>query len=161
MSEFYGNIVENLKKEAKHLNGKLLYCRNKDDMNGYIATLKSLKETLELIKKYDWQLMYSEYGVENTEAMNNINDALDIAKYSGEDPIVINYIFKKKEELKNNPIITEIAVWEQNHEGQIRNRKKWTTNIPYKKGISIIDENGVTTCHIGIFATNKYGIKIN
>jgi hypothetical protein len=78
-------------------------------MQGYIATLKSLRETLELIKKYDWQLMYSEY---------EISDKKD-------DTILNNYI-------------TEIAVWEQNHEGNIRNHKVWTTDIPYKNGITAL-----------------------
>ena len=32
-------------------------------MNLYISTLKSLRETLDLINKYDWKLMYSEYGL--------------------------------------------------------------------------------------------------
>lgn len=115
MSEFYGNIVENLKLEAKHLNDKLLYCRNKDDMNGYIATLRSLKDTLDLIKKYDWQLMYSEYGVERIKPDETLLDDL-IKKHKNEE----------------SRFLTEIAVWEQNHEGQIRNHKIWTTNIPYK-----------------------------
>lgn len=102
MSEFYNGILENLKKEAKHLNTKLQKLRDNNDMNGYISTLRSLKDTLDLIKKYDWQLMYSKYGV----------------------------VDETDSSLKN--YVTEIAIWEQNHEGQIRNHKKWTTNIPYR-----------------------------
>ena len=37
--------------------------------------------------------------------------------------------------LDNSQFITEIAVWEQNHEGNIRNHKVWRTDIPYKMGI--------------------------
>lgn len=84
---FYDLIVENLKKEAKHLNEKLEKVRNNQDMNNYLATLKSIKETLRLIEEYDWTLKYSEYK-------------------TGNEP--------------------QIAVWEQNHEGQIRNYKIWT-----------------------------------
>lgn len=48
--------------------------------------MRLLKDTLSLIKEYDWELKYSEY---------------------------------KTDEHK------EVAVWEQNHSGEIRNHKKW------------------------------------
>ncbi len=65
MGEFYNEIIENLKQEAKNLNKRLEFCRSKNNMQDYIVILKSLKETLNLISIYDWQLKYSEYGVEN------------------------------------------------------------------------------------------------
>ena len=102
---FYDDIVNNLKQEAKHLNNRLTRFRDNNEMQSYIATLKSLRETLDLIKKYDWNLMYSEYGVENI----------------------------------NNQLVTEIAVWEQNHDGQIRNHKVWRTDVEYKKYKYIVD----------------------
>jgi len=102
---FYDDIVNNLKQEAKHLNNRLTRFRDNNEMQSYIATLKSLRETLDLIKKYDWNLMYSEYGVENI----------------------------------NNQLVTEIAVWEQNHDMQIRNHKVWRTDIEYKKHKYIVD----------------------
>ena len=49
-----------------------------------IDTLRLLKDTLSLIKEYDWHLEYSEY---ETDGHN------------------------------------EVAVWEQNHSGEIRNHK--------------------------------------
>lgn len=52
-----------------------------------IDTLRLLKDTLSLIKEYDWHLEYSEY---ETDGHN------------------------------------EVAVWGQNHSGEIRNHKKWT-----------------------------------
>jgi len=121
---FYDDIIEKLKEEAQCLNDKLKGVRecksHQNQMNDYIATLKSLRETLDLIHKYDWQLMYSEYGVES----NKINEGN----------------------------ITEIAVWEQNHEGQIRNYKKWRTNIPYGKP----DSDRVI---LGELRGDKYSIK--
>jgi len=74
---FYDGIVNTLKKEAVKLNDKLTKIRESlslinssqssqsrsNDMNLYISTLKSLRDTLDLIGKYDWKLMYSEYGV--------------------------------------------------------------------------------------------------
>ena len=102
---FYDDIVNNLKQEAKHLNDKISIFRSKHDIQNCIVALKALRETLDLIKKYDWNLMYSEYGVENT----------------------------------NNQLVTEIAVWEQNHDGQIRNHKVWRTDVEYKKYKYIVD----------------------
>ncbi len=32
-----------------------------------------------------------------------------------------------KEKIEKKPKLTQIAIWEQNHEGQIKNYKKWTT----------------------------------
>jgi len=101
-TNFYDKIVNNLKKEAEKLNNKLSLIRenlenpNKyADMNIYIATLKSLKETLDLISKYDWKLMHSEYETDNGRSFNS------------------------------NPQVKQIAVWEQNHDNQIRNHKIW------------------------------------
>lgn len=59
---FYDEIIKQLKIEAKKLSDKLTIAINQTDMQLYIATVKSLKETLSLIEKYDWKLMYSEYG---------------------------------------------------------------------------------------------------
>lgn len=90
VTSFYDEIVKNLKEEAKKLNGKLVIATNRDDMQLYIAAIKSLRETLELIHKYDWQLMYSTYST-------TVDD---------------------KEE-------RYVAVWEQNHDMQIRNHRVW------------------------------------
>lgn len=51
-----------------------------------IDTLRLLKDTLSLIKEYDWHLEYSEYETDYHK---------------------------------------EVAVWEQNHFGEIRNKKEW------------------------------------
>lgn len=72
--------------------GKILTKKYHDFLNGgktreAIDTLRLLKDTLSLIKEYDWHLEYSEYETD------------------GHD---------------------EVAVWEQNHSGEIRNCKKWT-----------------------------------
>lgn len=63
---FYDSIITNLKKEASELNKKLSKIRDTgNDMNNYISTLKSLRETLDLISKYDWRFEYSEYKVKD------------------------------------------------------------------------------------------------
>jgi hypothetical protein len=72
---FYDSIVDNLKKEADKLSGRLNKLSESQNIsNDYIATIKSLKETLDLINKYDWRLMYSEYGViENGEEIPQVS----------------------------------------------------------------------------------------
>jgi hypothetical protein len=61
---FYDEIVKSLKEESGKLNKKLTTINNNNgDYNSYIAILKSLRETLDLIHKYDWHLSYSEYYV--------------------------------------------------------------------------------------------------
>lgn len=60
-TNFYDGIVINLKTEADVLNKKLSKLRENNDMTNFISTLKSLRETLDLIHKYDWHLDYSEY----------------------------------------------------------------------------------------------------
>ena len=62
-NNFFEDIVKNLKLEAEQLNENLKKYRDCKDMNLYISTLKSLRETLDLINKYDWHLRYSVYTV--------------------------------------------------------------------------------------------------
>jgi len=148
-NNFYDDIIKNLKKEANHLNDRLTRFRNNNEMNNYIVTLKSLRETLDLIKKYDWQLIYSEYGIEN-DKIKNIDDSINIMLANG---ITINNEGKDIHDLKNDKnnlpkLVTEIAVWECNHEGNIRNHKVWKTNIPYER--SKLNSSNEIKCEINI-----------
>ena len=71
MENYFNGIVRTLKDEAIELNRKLEKirkgCTDDKGMNLYISTLKSLRETLNLIKEYDWQLMYSKYRTKNED----------------------------------------------------------------------------------------------
>jgi len=89
MENFYEGIVKNLKSEANKLSGTLVIATNRNDTQLYIATIKSLRDTLDLINKYDWRLMYSEYGLDSSNESK------------------------------------QVAIWEQNHDNQIRNHKVW------------------------------------
>lgn len=94
---FYDNVVANLRKEADILSNRLTKWSNSGGDfagNGYIATVKALKEVLALIKEYDWKLYCSEYKKEYDDGTG----------------------------LKWVP---EVSVWEQNHDGEIRNHRKW------------------------------------
>lgn len=63
--DFYEAIVKHLREETRKLSDILTTAININNMNLYISTIKSLRETLELIGKYDWKLHYSEYEVFN------------------------------------------------------------------------------------------------
>ena len=133
MSEFYSEIVENLKKEAEHLNKRLEKARDNQNMNDYIATLKSLRETLNLVQQYDWQLKYSEYGVDKSAELREVENKISLALENKDYQMLDEFLVEKERLSKNNgQPFTEIAVWEQNHEGQIRNHRVWVTNVPYR-----------------------------
>lgn len=83
----FDETVEALIKDAKALTKKYHDFLNCGKIREAIDTLRLLKDTLSLIKEYDWHLECSEYET-------------DCHK--------------------------EVAVWEQNHSGEIRNHKKWT-----------------------------------
>lgn len=69
-TNYYDGIVKSLKDEAKKLNENLKKYRENKDMNLYISTLKSLRETLNLIKEYDWMPMTSKYRTSNLDGSN-------------------------------------------------------------------------------------------
>lgn len=85
----FEETVETLIKDAKSLQKKFTTLQEKNDFRGALDAMRLLKDTLSLIKEYDWELKYSEY---QTDGHN------------------------------------EVAVWEQNHSGEIRNYKKWIVN---------------------------------
>lgn len=90
----FDETVETLTKDAKALTERYnKYVSAEADPDNCvfrnkmtIDTLRLLKDTLSLIKEYDWHLEYSEYETDNHK---------------------------------------EIAVWEQNYSGEIRNKKSW------------------------------------
>lgn len=82
--ETVNTLVEDANSLTKQYNGWVKQGEHKKA----IDTLRLLKDTLSLIKEYDWHLEYSEDG-------------------QG---------FHKK-----------VSVWEQNHDGEIRNQKTWNT----------------------------------
>lgn len=130
---FYDSIVNNLKKEADKLSGRLNKLSESQNIsNDYIATIKSLKETLDLINKYDWRLMYSEYKsiengkevpqvsiweqnhdnqIRNQKVWNVLNDMTVITKECG---ITIGNAFKNIENIANKNLIYTTNKYEDN-----------------------------------------------
>lgn len=88
----FDNIVSLLKQDAIDLQKRFTNAKNDNDYKISIDVLRLLKDTLSLIKEYDWKLMYSEY----------------------ETGLYTNETLKK-----------QVAIWEQNSEGNIRNHKVW------------------------------------
>lgn len=101
----FQETVDTLIEDAKKLNKAYDTWVEQGDYKKSIDTLRLLKDTLSLIKEYDWHLEYSEYETDNQK---------------------------------------EITVWEQNHDGEIRNQKTW--NI----------ENNVIYIDYGIDVTYVY-----
>ncbi len=82
----FNETVETLTKDATSLQQKFHKLQETGDIRASIDCLRLLKDTLSLIKEYDWQLMYSEYTTDGQK---------------------------------------QVAIWEQNHCGDIRNHKIW------------------------------------
>jgi len=90
---YIDGIVKTLKDEAKELNKNLVKYRQNRDMNLYISTLKSLRETMNLIHEYDWQEEHSEY---RTGDDNHIEVSTWEQNSSGEIKNHKRYIVDKK-----------------------------------------------------------------
>lgn len=82
----FEETVNTLTNDAMSLQQKFHKLQESGDIRASIDCLRLLKDTLSLIKEYDWHLEYSEYKTDGHR---------------------------------------EVAVWEQNHSGEIRNHKKW------------------------------------
>lgn len=83
----FEEVVKTLKEDSLSLQKKFHTLQEKNDIKGSIDCLRLLKDTLSLIRDYDWELKYSEYETDGHK---------------------------------------EVAVWEQNHCGDIRDYKRWT-----------------------------------
>lgn len=82
----FNETVETLIKDVTSLQQKFHKLQESGDIRASIDCLRLLKDTLSLIKEYDWHLEYSEYKTDTQK---------------------------------------QIAIWEQNHCGDIRNHKIW------------------------------------
>ena len=92
----FDETVKTLTNDTSVLTKKYHDFLNNGKAREAIDTLRLLKDTLSLIKEYDWHLEYSEY---ETDGHN------------------------------------EVAVWEQNHSGEVKNYKKWEI-----KGVNSMDD---------------------
>lgn len=109
----FDETVDTLIKDAKILTEKYnSYVNAKTDPENYVLTskmsldtLRLLKDTLSLIKEYDWHLEYENLQTDMNE---------------------------------------KIVVWEQNHSGEIRNKKEWivgdgtTMYIDYGTDVTLV-----------------------
>ena len=121
---FYDGIVQCLKKEAQTLSLKLLNESGTGGNNTQCASirimiLKSLRETLSLIKQYDWQLQYSEYTTDG---------------------------------------IKQVATWEQNNEGEIKNHEVYDIGTP---SVYITTFTNSTGYSLQIFGNGEVNTYIN
>lgn len=82
----FNETVKTLTEDAMSLQQKFHKLQEDNNIKGSIDCLRLLKDTLSLIKEYDWHLEYSEYKTDGKK---------------------------------------QVAVWEQNHCGDIKNHKIW------------------------------------
>lgn len=85
----FNETVKTLTEDAMSLQQKFHKLQDDNNIKGSIDCLRLLKDTLSLIKEYDWHLEYSEYKTDG---------------------------------------IKQVAVWEQNHCGDIKNHKVWNVS---------------------------------
>lgn len=93
----FNETVKMLTEDVMSLQQKFHKLQEDNNIKGSIDCLRLLKDTLSLIKEYDWHLEYSEYKTDGKK---------------------------------------QIAVWEQNHCGDIKNHKVWNISTS-----SEIDKN--------------------
>lgn len=60
-TNIFDETVKTLTEDAQSLQKKFSTFQEKNDFHGALDCMRLLKDTLSLIKEYDWQLMYSEY----------------------------------------------------------------------------------------------------
>lgn len=82
----FNETVKMLTEDAMSLQQKFYKLQEENNIKGSIDCLRLLKDTLSLIREYDWHLEYSEYKADGKK---------------------------------------QVAVWEQNHCGDIKNHKIW------------------------------------
>ncbi|MBQ4523340.1 MAG: hypothetical protein IJA10_10375 [Lachnospiraceae bacterium] len=66
----FNKTVETLTKDAKSLTEKFHKLQETGDIRASIDCLRLLKDTLSLIKEYDWRLMYSEYETDGKKQVS-------------------------------------------------------------------------------------------
>lgn len=85
----FNETVKTLTEDAMSLQQKFHKLQEDNNIKGSIDCLRLLKDTLSLIREYDWHLEYSEYKTDGKK---------------------------------------QVAVWEQNHCGDIKNHKVWNVS---------------------------------
>jgi hypothetical protein len=69
---FNDGVVEFLKEEERLLRGKANKMLDNHDFVMYTKIINSYQNVVELIKKYDYQLMYSEYKLDDENGQNQV-----------------------------------------------------------------------------------------
>jgi hypothetical protein len=111
ISSYYDEIIKKLKDNVKKISDNLDKC---DDYNKYIAGLKAIEKSLDIIHNFDWKPMYSKYKVDNkndsgnhyefaTWEQNSENQIRNHKRYELKSPETLN----KKVNLEREGIIVD------------------------------------------------------
>ncbi|MCI8380131.1 MAG: hypothetical protein HFH72_16805 [Lachnospiraceae bacterium] len=115
----FNETVKTLTEDAMSLQQKFHKLQEDNNIKGSIDCLRLLKDTLSLIREYDWHLEYSEYKTDGKK---------------------------------------QVAVWEQNHCGDIKNHKVWnvSTSSENDKNIWYFMFNDAITSGQSLLSSNGY-----
>lgn len=103
VKDVYSESIKGLKDDVKNLTKQLKYLAESGKHNEYIACLKALKETMNLIHTYDWQPQFSKYRTNNkkdngshyevaTWEQNSDNEIRNHKRYELKSPEDLNKI---------------------------------------------------------------------
>jgi len=96
----YDEIVKFLKFDVQVLQKKLIKAQESDDFRKSIDIMRNLKDTLELIQKYDWQLMYSAYGSKDDAAEKDFHKEVTVWEQNTEGNIRNHKVWTVIERIK-------------------------------------------------------------
>ncbi|MCD3245291.1 hypothetical protein G8S21_04920 [Clostridium botulinum C] len=82
---FNENVVSFLKQEENMLRNKINKCLEGNNFSMYKNLIQAYEKVVELIKKYDWKLMYSEYKTEDDNG--SVNQEVTVWEQNGDKDI--------------------------------------------------------------------------
>lgn len=82
----FEETIEILIEDAKKLQAKFSKCQESNNFTGALSYMRLLKDTLSLIKEYDWELKYSEYETDGHKEVsiwkqNHCGEIKDVKRY--------------------------------------------------------------------------------
>lgn len=83
----FEETVKTLIEDAKKLQAKLSKCQENNNFTEALSCMRLLKDTLALIKEYDWELKYSEYTTDGHKRVsvweqNHCGEIRNVKKYN-------------------------------------------------------------------------------
>lgn len=84
-NNFNDNVVQFLKQEENMLRDKISKCLQGNNFSMYKNLIQAYEKVVELIRKYDWQLMYSKYKTEDNNG--NLVQQVAVWEQNGDESV--------------------------------------------------------------------------